>query len=210
MPIKPNTSWGGDFAYAYARATRAHAPTPTRDVGFSESEKDIPSNPTVSVLSEASVGEQASTVCQSGFSLSQRVKQAQQGHNAHTRAGAPASVSNAHAPTRVDNVAHAHVHAREACWVEQAIGDESIAKMARSFGKVSAMLDELWLRQTLQKVQDTYGNVPAVTVQAALHSAFDYCARRLPVPYGQKGFVKFPREFARQMVILELRRHAIG
>lgn len=92
------------------------------------------------------------------------------------------------------------------CWIERELTDASIEKMAASYVKLNAMLDELWLRETLQRVNRELGNVATGNVRRALRSSFAYCARRLPIPYGEKGHVKFPREFAAHLILAELKR----
>jgi hypothetical protein len=80
--------------------------------------------------------------------------------------------------------------------------------MAGSYTTVNAMLDDVWLRQTLRKINADLGNVPQASVRRALRSAFAYAARRLPIPFGEKGHVKFPREFTTHLILSELERQS--
>lgn len=96
------------------------------------------------------------------------------------------------------------------CWIERALTDESIAKMAGSFATVNAMLDEVWLRETIQTINAQLGNVSPSDVKRALRSSFALCARRMPIPFGEKGHVKFPREFAAHLIKSELGRQKGG
>lgn len=90
--------------------------------------------------------------------------------------------------------------------LETMLTDESIGRMAGSFLKINPLLDEPWLREAIRAVQAEFGTVPEAHMRRAIRATFDYCARRLPTPYGTTGHVGFPRAFAITVLKAEVKR----
>lgn len=126
----------------------------------------------------------------------------------------PVSASN-NAPARVRtrNIRVRDLYSTQAgaretgrCALEDTLTDESIAKMAGSFTKINPLLDETWLREAIRSLHGEFGAVPEAHLRRAIRATFDYCARRLPIGYGAKGHVGFPRAFATHVLKSEIKR----
>lgn len=92
------------------------------------------------------------------------------------------------------------------CVLEDVLTDESIGRMAGSFITINPLLDEAWLREAIRAVHAECGSVHVEHLRRSLRATFDYCARRLPTPYGTKGHVGFPRSFATHVLTSEVKR----
>lgn len=101
---------------------------------------------------------------------------------------------------------HAPTRETGRCVLEDALTDESIGRMAGSFIKINPLLDEAWLREAIRAVHAECGQVHVEHLRRSLRATFDYCARRLPTPYGTKGHVSFPRAFATHVLQSEVKR----
>lgn len=90
--------------------------------------------------------------------------------------------------------------------IETLLGDESISRMAASYAAISPQLDETWFRGVLRQVAADFPAATPEQIKQGSRSAFDYCQRRFPIPYGERGYVAFPREFAARVIRAEVER----